>query len=298
VVASKEIGYAGIPKASKGYYRSLRVNTLLQKDIRSNRDSATADSQNWNKYIGASYFALGQAQEKLKDNKNAVNSYMQSYKILKNPKILSSLNKVGKSLYDFKFYKEAEKAFQLTASTLKDYPSIYFYAKTLHRNKKKEEALKYYKQAYGKQPSGEISFNIGIILADKAKSNLTFSNEAIRYLIDASILSPANSKKAMELAEYIFFTSNKDLRFNENVKEIQKKSKNLEKLTKTFNEKFGEKDEEDLTEAEKKEMEALYAKIEAEQKALQKLEEAQKFSLDKFTKLIEEAKQRLGIKSN
>lgn len=262
---------------------------------KSKRTTETTPEQ-WNKLIGAGYLTLGQAQEKAKDLKGAVDSYISSYEILKNPQILNSLKRTGKSLYDFKFYREAEKAFELSAATLKDYASIYFYAKTLHRNKKKEEALKYYKQAYAKQKSGDTAYNIGIILADKAKSNPSFSQEAIRYLLDASFLSAANSKKAMELAEFLFFTTNKDLKYNENVKEIQKKNKNLEELTNAFNKKYGEKDEEDLSDAEKKEMEGSLTEIESEQKALQKLKADQKVALDKFNKLIEETKQRLGIR--
>jgi len=260
-----------------------------------NKNPSSQASAQWRKLEGACYFALGQAQDKSKDLKNAVSSYIQSYKILKNPQILTSLKKVGTSLYKSGSYKEAEKAYEFMISTLKDFSSLYLYARILHRNKKKEEALKYYKQAYAKKKSGEIAFNVGIILADKAKTDPTFSKEALRFLLDASFLSPPNSKKAMGLAEYLFFTSNKDLRFNKNVKEIQKKSKNLEGLTKTFNKKFGEKDEEDLSEAEIKEMENLLAQIEAEQKALEKLEGAQKVALDKFNRLIEETKKRLGI---
>ncbi len=261
-----------------------------------NKNPSSQASAQWRKLEGACYFALGQAQDKSKDLKNAVSSYIQSYKILKNPQILASLKKVGTSLYRSGSYTEAEKAFKFMVSTSKDYPSLNIYARILHRNKKKEEALKYYKQAYAKKKSGEIAFNIGIILADKAKADPTFSKEALRFLLDASFLSPPNSKKAMELAEYLFFTSNKDLRFNENVKEIQKKSKSLEEFTKTFNEKFGEKDEEDLSEAEIKEMENLLAQIEAEQKVLAKLEDAQKVAVDKFTRLIEETRKRLGLK--
>jgi tetratricopeptide (TPR) repeat protein len=263
-----------------------------------NKNPSAQASAQWRKLEGACYFALGQAQDKSKDLKNAVSSYIQSYKILKNPQILTSLKKVGTSLYRSGSYKEAEKVYEFMIPTLKDFSSIYLYARILHRNKKKEEALKYYKQAYAKKKSGEIAFNIGIILADKAKTDPTFSKDALRFLLDASFLSPPNSKKAMALAEYLFFTSNKDLRFNENVKKIQKKSKNLEKLTKTFNKKFGEKDEEDLSEAEIKEMENILAQIEAEQKALKKLEDAQKVAVDKFTRLIEETKKKLGIKTD
>jgi tetratricopeptide (TPR) repeat protein len=263
-----------------------------------NKNTSSQASAQWRKLEGACYFALGQAQDKSKDLKSAVSSYIQSHKILKNPQILTSLKKVGTSLYRAGFYKEAEITFEFLVSTLKDFPSLNLYARILHRNKKKEEALKYYKQAYAKQKNGGIAYNIGIILADKAKTDLTFSKDALRFLLDASFLSPPNSKKAMELAESLFFTSNKDLRFNENVKEIQKKSKNLEKLTKTFNKKFGEKDEEDLSEAETKEMENILAQLEAGQKALEKLEEAQKVTVDKFTQLIEETKKRLGIKTD
>lgn len=263
-----------------------------------NKNPSAQASAQWRKLEGACYFALGQAQDKSKDLKNAVSSYIQSYKILKNPQILTSLKKVGTSLYRSGSYKEAEKVYEFMIPTLKDFSSIYLYARILHRNKKKEEALKYYKQAYVKKKSGEIAFNIGIILADKAKTDPTFSKEALRFLLDASFLSPPNSKKAMELSEYLFFTSNKDLRFNENVKEIQKKSKNLEKLTNTFNKKFGEKDEEDLSEAEIKEMKKILAQIEEGQNALEKLEDAQKVAVDKFTRLIEETKRRLGIKTD
>jgi len=156
--------------------------------------------------------------------------------------------------------------------------------------------LKYFKLAYGKQKSGEMAFYVGIILADKTKSDPSVSQEAIRYLLDASFLSAANSKKAMELAESIFFTSSKNTKYNENVKELQKKSKKLENLTVTFNKKFEEKDEEDLSDAEKKEMDTMLDEIEAEEKAIKKLEAEQKVVLEKFNKLIEETKQRLGVR--
>ncbi len=261
-----------------------------------NKQSTEATPEQWNKFIGGGYFYQGQAQEKSKYPKEAVDSYINSYRILKNVQIVTSLRDVGQSLYKFKFYKDAEKAFEIPVSVLKDYVSIYFYAKTLHRNKKKEEALKYYKQAYAKQKSGDVSYNIGIILADKIKSNPSVSQEAIRYLLDASFLSAANSKKAMELAESIFFTSARNTKYNKNVKELQKRNKKLENLTKTFNKKFGEKDEEDLSNAEKREMNDMLKEIEFDEKDIQEIKAAQKIVLETFNKLIEETKQRLGIR--
>jgi hypothetical protein len=264
--------------------------------VNKNNKSPDATPEQWDQLMGAGYFSHAQALEKSKYLKEAVDSYISSYNILKNAQIAASLKKVGKSLYDIRFYKDAEKALEIPVLVLKDFTSYALYAKTLYKNKKKEQALKYFKLAYEQQKSGEMAFYVGIILADKAKSNPSVSQEAIRYLLDASFLSAANSKKAMELAESIFFTSDNNTKYNENVKELQKKSKKLENLTETFNNKFGEKDEEDLSDAEKEEMNAMLDQIEAEEKAIKKLEAEQKIILEKFNKLIEQTKQRLGIR--
>ena len=292
--------------AVTGSYNTLGQNLAKAKNYAMNavniakanktKSSTTITPAQWNKFIGAGYYVHGQALEKAKNLRGAVDSYINSYNILKNPQIAKDLKRMGKSLYDFKSYKEAEKAFKVTASVLKDFASIYFYAKTLHRNGKREEALSNYRQAYMKQKSGDIAYNIGIILAGKAKKNPSFSDEAIKYLLDASFLSPANSKKAMQMAESLFFTSKKDLKYNEKIKELETRSKKLEELTNSFNKKFGEKDEEDLSDAEKKEMMSILDKIEAEQKSIQEIEAEQNAVLDKFNKLIDKTKERLGIK--
>lgn len=260
------------------------------------REPEITSAEQWTKLVGTGYFAQGQAMERAKNYNEAVTPYINSYKILKSPQIVHSLMKVGKLLYKAKSYRDAERAFEVAAPVLKDFDSYDFYARALHRNGRKEEALQYYRQAHMKQKDGDIAFNIGTLLAAKAERDPTYAQEAISFLLEASFLSEANSKKAMELAEFLFFTVNKDLKFNENVQEIQKINNKLQELTNTFNTKFGEKDEEDLTDAEKKEMETLRAQIDAGQKALQKLEAAQKMSLDRFSALIEKTKQRLGIK--
>ena len=102
--------------------------------------------------------------------------------------------------------------------------------------------------------------------------------------------------KRQELAESIFFTSDRNTKYNHNVQALQEKNKKLENLTKTFNKKFGEKDEEDLSDAETKEMDNMLDEIEAEEKAIQKLKAEQKIVLENFSKLIEETKQRLGVR--
>lgn len=275
--------------------KSYALQVIQISKANKNENSATENPETWNKFIGAGYFAHGQALEKSKDLKSAVDSYINSYRILKNKQIALNLKKIATSLYDFKFYKEAEKAFKISCESLKDFGSCTFYAKTLYRNGKKDQALKYFKQSYATQKSGEIAYNIGIILAGKAEKDHVYSQEALRYLLDASFLSPKNSKKAMSLAEHVFFSMNSELDYNQKVQEIQDKNKKLEDLTETFNKKYEDKAEEDLSDAEKKEMNKILASIEAEQKAIQKLEGEQKAILDKFNSLIEETKKRLGI---
>jgi hypothetical protein len=99
----------------------------------------------------------------------------------------------------------------------------------------------------------------------------------------------------MQMAESLYFLSKKELKYNENVQALQQKSKKLETLTNTFNDKFGEKEEEDLSDSEKAEMESLLKQIDAEQEAIKKLEADTKAALQGFQQLLEKAKQRLGI---
>lgn len=260
------------------------------------KNSELAPAATWNQFIGGGYYIQGQALEKAKDYRGAVDAYINSYNMLKDPRIINDLKKLGKTLYDGKAYSDAEKALKVAAMNSKDFASIYLYAKALHRNGKIEDALSQYKQAYMKQKSGEIAFNIGILLAKKAEKNAQFTEEALKYLLDASFLSEANSKKAMQMAESLYFNSQDNLNYNQKVRELQEKSKDLEQLTQTFNQKFGEKEEENLSDSEKKEMEKMLAQIEAEQEALKKLESETQAALAEFQKLLDTTKQRLGIK--
>lgn len=259
-------------------------------------DAAEGNPAQWDKFVGAGHFALGQAQEKAKDYKGAVDSYASSYAILKNAQILTSIKKLGKTLYDAKAYADAEKAFKAAYTATKDDAIAVIYAQSLYRNGKNAEALALFKEIYAKKKSGELAYNIGIIMAKEAKTNTAATNEAIRYLLEAAFTYPAQSKQAMQLAETLFFLNNKDLRYNETVTEIQDKAKKIEGLTKSYNSKFGNKEEDELNNTEKAEMESLLAEIEIETKELEKLQSAQNMAIAKFNKLLEDTKQRLGIK--
>jgi tetratricopeptide (TPR) repeat protein len=262
---------------------------------KTNKNSDLAPAATWNQFQGVGAYLQGQTLEKTKNYIGAVDAYIDAYNILKSPQIIPNLKKLGKALYDGKAYKDAEKALKIAAANSKDFASIYLYANALNKNGKTEEALSNYKQAYMKQKSGAIAFNIGIILAKKAERNDSFTDEALKYLLDASFLSQANSKKAMQMAESLYFLSKKDLKYNEKVQQLQQRSKKLEDLTNAFNDKFGEKEEEDLTDSEKSEMESMLKQIEAEQEAVKKLEAETQAALQGFQQLLEKAKQRLGI---
>ena len=273
---------------------SLQVIQLAKANR--DKEGSGASPAQWDQFMGIAYFTHGTALDKGRDPRGALESYINSYNILKDPQIATALKKVGKNLYDYKFYKDAEKAFKITATALKDYASILLYAKTLHRNGKKEEAIRYYKQAYAQQKTGDVAFNIGIILAGESERDPSVSPEAIKYLLEASFLSPPNSKKAMQLAESLFFTFNKDLKYNETVRNIQKKNKELEDLTKDYDNRFGKKEDEELSDTDKRMMKIMVQDIEALQKDVEGLLLKQKAALDQFNKLIEETKRRLGVR--
>lgn len=304
-----ELGGLGAPKqcqvltfvanayVSQGQNLPKAINYAAQivKIAKANKNSDLAPAATWNQFIGAGSFLQGQVLEKTKNYKKAVDAYIDAYNILKNPQIIQNLKKLGKTLYDDKAYKDAEKALKIAATNSKDFASFYLYANALNKNGKIEDALSNYKMAYMKQKRGSIAFNIGIILAKKAEKNASFTDEALKYLLDASFLSQANSKKAMQMAESLYFLSKKDLKYNEKIQQLQQRSKKLEDLTNAFNNKFGEKDEEDLTDGEKSEMESMLKQIEAEQEAVKKLEAETQAVLQGFQQLLEKAKQRLGI---
>jgi hypothetical protein len=261
--------------------------------VNKSKKSATTNADQWGKLMGVGYYTHAQAQEKAKQLKGAADSFIKSYEILKNPQIGKDLKKVGKALYKFKFYKDAEEAFRVAYRILGDYESGSFYAKTLFKNNKKNEALTNFKKVYSKQRSGEVAFYIGIILAENGKKDASISQEAIQYLLEASFLSPSNSEKARALAESLFFHSKEAGNYNQKVKELTELSKQLEEMTEIFNENFGEKNEDELSDKEKKEIESWLKDIEALEAKIKKIEAQQNVIVQKFNKLLEETKNRL-----
>ncbi|MCG2816153.1 MAG: hypothetical protein L6425_09500 [Candidatus Aminicenantes bacterium] len=278
---------------AKGYANKSIQIAKTAKTKESERDNTAR----WDQMIGAGNYTLGQVLEKANDAGGAVSAYISSYTILKNPQIVADILKLGKALYDAKNYKSAEGAFKIGVDVRKDYGSLSYYGRCLYRNGKKTEALKIFKQAYAIEKNGEIAYNIGIILAGQAKTDSSVAGEAIQYLLDTAFLSEARSQTAMALAQGLFFNNaHKDLQYNQKVQELTQHSNKITEFTNAFNSKFGDKEEEDLTDAEKKEMGTILANIESEKKAVARLQGETQVALDKFNQAIVQAKQRLGIK--
>jgi tetratricopeptide (TPR) repeat protein len=253
-----------------------------------------ANPATWNQFIGGGYYALGTAAEKAKDTASAVENYLTAYSIMKNPKILASVKKMGKDYADAKNYAEAEKVFRAVYNQTKAPSDALALGQLLNRAGKNEEALGFLKEAYNKKKTGGVAFSIAVILANKAKNDPSMVNEAVRYSLEAAFLNNSNSEQAMKMAESIFFTMNQDLKYNQTVLAIQNKAKELEELTQIFNERFGNKSVEELSERDKEKMRVMMGDIEAMKKEIEGLQKQQETAIAKFNQLVAETKRRLG----
>ncbi len=248
-----------------------------------------------NNMIGAGHFIIGQALVGIKDYKGAVEEYLQAYNTLKDPKVLAEIKKLGKTLYDAGNHAEAEKVYRVTYAALKDNDSLTALSQLLYKQGKQTEALALFKEAFAKNKTGELAYNIGVTLAKEAKSNPSLNTDAIRYLLDAAVLGTKNAKQAqqaMEYAQSLFWAQDKE--WNNRVLAIQESNKLVEEWVKTLNTKFKDKNEDELTSDEKREFRRLNENIEREKKIVEGIQAQQKKTMDGFQKLLNEAKVRNG----
>ncbi len=279
--------YTGVGQTDKARAAAQQLIDLAQAN-------KSKDPAQWTKIIGAGYYLQGQAAEKAKNLNAAADAYIQSYGILKDPKIATQLRKIGKSLYDAKQYAAAEKIFREFYAAAKDADSAVILGQTLYKSGKTDEALAVFKEAYGKKKTGELAYNIGIIVARQAKDNPAQASEAINYLLEASFLYPPQSQNAMNMAQSLFFTASKDVKYNELVAKINEHNKAIEEYTKTYNSKIEGKSEDDLSESDKKILQKLLDAIEVEKQAIKKIEAEQQVYVDRFNQLVTQAKAKLG----
>jgi tetratricopeptide (TPR) repeat protein len=272
------------------------ANQLLQHaNAAKGKEAEAANAAMWNNMIGASHFIIGQALDKAKDYKGAVDAYFSAYGILKDAKILAEIKKLGKALYDGGNFAEAEKVYRVTYATLKDGDSLSLLSRSLYKQGKTTEALVMFKEAFAKSKTGEMAYNIGVTLAGEAKTNPGLTAEAIRFLLDASVLGTKNAKQAqqaMQIAEGLFYGQDKE--WNSRVAAIQESNKLIEEWTKTLNTKFKDKAEDELTSDEKREFRRLNENLERERKIVEGIQAKSKATMDGFQKLVAEAKSRNG----
>lgn len=272
------------------------ANHLLQlANTAKGKEAEASHAAMWNKMIGAAHFITGQALDKTKDYKGAVEAYFSAYNILKDAQILAEIKKVGKALYDGGNFAEAEKVYRVIYATLKDGDSLSLLSRSLYKQGKTTEALIMFKEAFAKSKTGEMAYNIGVTLAGEAKTNPGLTAETIRFLLDASVLgtkNPKQAQQAMQIAEGLFYGQDKE--WNSRVAAIQESNKLIEEWVKTLNTKFKDKAEDDLTSDEKREFRRLNENLEREKKIVEGIQAKSKATMAAFQKLVAEAKTRNG----
>jgi hypothetical protein len=152
-----------------------------------------------------------------------------------------------------------------------------------------------FKENFGRQKTGEMAYNIGVLLAQEQKANPAQTSEAVNYLLYAGLLGMKDGKKAqqaMGIAQGLFMAQDKE--WNDRVKSIQESQGLIQDWTKQINTKFGDKSEDDLTSDEKREYKILMQNIEKEKKIIEGYQAQQKATTDKWDKLVAEAKKSLG----
>ena len=238
------------------------------------------------------YRFIGQLAEKAGDYGTAAENYITAYGILKDPSISKQLNSLAATLYKGQKFAEAEKVFRQFYAADQGPESAALLGQTLYKQNKIDEALAIYKEGYAKKKTGPLALNIAIILNSQVKTDPSKTNEAIGALINAALLNPPQSKNLLGQAQNLFVGQDKDLASSYD--KIAEHSKAIEEFTKTYNAKIEGKNEEDLSEADKRVLKTLEANIEAEKQAIARIQDSQKSVLDKFNALVAQAKTRLG----
>ncbi len=244
------------------------------------------------KLQASGYVLLGQFAEKAGDYGAAANSYITAYGILKDPGIKKLLDGLANTLYKNQRYADAEQVFRQFYASDKGPDSASLLAQTLYKEGKVDEALSVYREAYARKKTGSLAQNIAIILNNEAKTKPAVRPQAIDALIEAGLLTPPQQKSYFQAAFNLYVSNNPDLA-DINAK-IQEHNKAIEDLTKTYNDRYGTKSEDDLTGAEKVSMKKLTNAIEAEKAAIEQIKASQSGVREKFNQLVAQARNRLG----
>jgi tetratricopeptide (TPR) repeat protein len=250
------------------------------------------DAKTGAKLQAGGYQMIGQFAEKAGNYGKAAENYITAYGIVKDPSISKQLNSLAATLYKGGKFAEAEQVFRQFYASDKGPESAALLGQTLYKQNKVDEALAIYKEGYAIKKTPALALNIAIILNSKVKSNPALTTETINALIEAGLLNSKESKNLVGAAQNLFVGQDKDLA--KSYDKIAEHNKAIEEFTKTYNSKIEGKNEEDLSEADKRLLKTLEANIEAEKQAIAQIQASQKGVLDKFNTLVAQVKARLG----
>jgi len=256
------------------------------------KEAEAGNATAWAKMAGGGHYLMAQALEKSGDIKGALEAYNQAFMILKAPAILGEVKKIGKTYYDAGKFAEAEPVFRYLSGTGLDSESMTILAQILDKQGKKDEAKQIFTDMYAKNKTGAMAYNIGIMLANEAKTNPAVTDDAVAFLLDASFLDPKRSKQCLDTARYLFFSQDKE--WNSRIKQMEESQALVKDWTNTINTKFGDKGEEDLTPDERREYRKLKELIDKETVTLNALQTQMKSGSGKFDALVAAAKRRTG----
>jgi len=253
---------------------------------------ASSDAKLGARLQAGGYLLIGKNAETAGDNAKATENYIMAYDILKDASIVKEIKSLADKLYKAQKYAEAEQVLQRFYAADQGPESATVYAQTLYKQNKINEALAIYREAFAKKKTGGLAKNIATILNNQVKTDPSKTMEAINALIEAALLNPKEANQYTEAAKYLFVSQDKGLASSYD--QIAEHNKAIEEFTKTYNAKVEGKNEEDLSEADKRLLKTLEANIEAEKQAIAKIQAGHKGVLDKFNALVAQAKTRLG----
>jgi len=238
------------------------------------------------------YVLIGQFAEKAGDYGTAAEAYITAYGIFKDPSISKQLNKLANTLSKAQKYAEAEKVFRQFYANDKGPESASLLAQTLYKQGKVDEALAIYREAYAKKKTAALAQNIAVILNKEVKTKPSLKPEAINALIEAGLLIPAKQKDYFQAAQNLYISESPELASIN--AQIEEHNKNIADMTKTYNDKYGTKSEDELTGPEKVSMKKLNEAIESEKRAIDQIKASLTGVMEKFNQLVAQARSRIG----
>ncbi len=298
----KAMGMAGIDNATKLqlmiavpqlYYsagQTGKADAASQKLI--DYGKGLSDAKIGSQLRATGYFLIGDAAEKAGDSTKATENYILAYEAFKDPNIVKKIGALADKLYKAQKFAEAEQVLKRFYAADQGPESATVLAQSLDKQGKVDEALAIYREAYSKKKTGNLAKNIARILNSQVKADPSKTNEAINALIEAALLNPKEASKYTEGAKYLFVGQDKDIASSYD--KIAEHNKAIEEFTKTYNSKIEGKNEEDLSESDKRLLKTLESNIETEKQAIAKIQAGQKGVLDKFNALVAQVKTRLG----